>query len=164
MIGNAQLGRQIGVEWGVQAHLAALDRAQGHEPGEGLADRTHAEERAVRVHRSLAGHIREAITLLQHHLAVLDDGDRDACDVLARHGLADGAVHQRFKRRRRDRLIGRQQGWGGGTGGRRRRCTGEAAGRHEGEGHRGTRQAGPYRDHDLNFPTGGIYWSFNTVV
>jgi hypothetical protein len=103
---------QVLVDVRVQIQLAGLHQLHHRSPGHQLGDRGHPEQGAVRIHRGLFFHIRNAVTATDQDLAVLDHGHHRAGDVAA----CDGIRHEPIQPG--GRVIRGQSGNGVHAGGR----------------------------------------------
>jgi hypothetical protein len=110
LVRDLELGRQVTVHGRVEIDLAGLDRAHHLDPRERLRDRADPKQRGRRIDSAQRRERREAVALLEHDPAVLDDRDRRAGDVLVVHRELHGRIHERLELWGRYGLLGRQAG------------------------------------------------------
>ncbi len=107
-VAHRQLFGQVEVDRGVQPHGVGLDLLHHRDPGEGLGDGGDAKQGLVGIDGGRRIELGKAVALLQHHLAVLHDGDGDPGDVVGAHRLTHDAVDIGLQFGGRDRLAAAQ--------------------------------------------------------
>ena len=88
---------EIPIDVGVEIELPLLDELHDGRPGEQLARRADAKERTLGAHRCAAVYVGVPVALREEELAVLDDGDGRAGDVLVAQVGDHDAVEERLE-------------------------------------------------------------------